>query len=163
MKVQRLKLSTCLVLCIIFLYGFSGCSALDAKKGKKKGSGYSLFKKLEKDEKPVAPMYYEFKNILIPGELKEIKDKTSIVNSSDTESGTMLFNGSVDESSLVIFFKTNMKKDGWQLVSYFKSSFATSLLFHTDNKWCLISISEEVYMTDVRICVAPALYKVSGM
>jgi hypothetical protein len=57
-------------------------------------------------------------------------------------------------TSLSAFFENNMSKDNWQPVSSFKSP-RTIMLFHKENRWCIINISEKEFSTHVEIWVAP--------
>jgi hypothetical protein len=47
-----------------------------------------------------------------------------------------------------------MVKDNWQMVSSFKSV-RSILLFHKDNRWCVVNVTEKDIYTYAEIWVAP--------
>ncbi len=141
------KLLILLVLIVTFSLFSVGCTTLSKNPKTKSGS------KLNKDSGPVHK-YYDFTDVLIPGELS-IEDGESIVYMiSGKYTGILAFTGRVTLSSLIEFFEINMEKDNWQLVSSNKSS-KTLMMFKKSKKWCLIRIDGEGYSTRVRIWVTP--------
>jgi hypothetical protein len=49
-----------------------------------------------------------------------------------------------------------MVRDNWKIISSFKSE-QTLLLFQKAQRWCVITISDGSYNTNVKIWVAPTL------
>ena len=134
---------------VLFLM-ISGCAA---EKSKKKGPASKVTKP---EEKGPSPMYYDFGDVLIPNELKINKKTSFVYKTSGFSAGVLTLSGKVEVSSLIAFFENNMKKDNWRVVSSFKSP-RTVLLFHKENRWCMINISDKVFKTNVEIWVAPTI------
>lgn len=99
-----------------------------------------------------SPTYYDFDDILIPPELKLDTQKSMVVNTSTFSGGVLVFNGYVDEASLIDFFLKNMNKDNWQLKGSIKYRH-TVLTFEKPNKGCVITIGEKTFNTPVEIWV----------
>ncbi len=120
--------------------GTSGSSSLSTSPGKNKN----------------APRYYDFSDILIPGELKVDDKSTYVVQTSGFATGILVFEGRINRNVLISFFQTNMAKDNWEAISIFKSPrTSTFLLFKKARRWCVISISAGDFSTHVEIGVAP--------
>ena len=104
-----------------------------------------------------APRYYDFTDILIPGELKMDDKSTFVVQTAGFATGILVLEGRVDRNGLITFFQTNMAKDNWEAISIFKSPrTSTFLLFKKAQRWCVISIRAGDINTHVEIGVAPA-------
>ena len=140
-----------LVVISVFIASLIGCSAL--KNTKTTGSSSSKTQSKNK----VAPVYYDFSDVLVPGELKIVKKSTLVVQSSDYISGILTLRGRVDANSLLNFFQNYMVSDNWTLISYMKSPMMTIVLFHKVGRWCTIIINESDYYTYVQIGVAPTV------
>jgi hypothetical protein len=115
---------------------FSGCSSLGSKK------------------KAPKPIYYDFGDVLVPKELKYLRDESFVQRRPDFPAGLMSFKGRVDRNSLMNFFDVNMAKDNWQPVMSFKTS-RSIMLFQKQNRRCVIRIEESTFITHVEIWVAP--------
>ena len=102
----------------------------------------------------VAPVYHEFDDVLVPGEMKIDRGDSFIYQTAGFTVGILTLKGRVDISSLVVFFEKNMPKDNWQVVSQFKSP-RTMMLFQKENRWCVVEISEGNYYTYAKVWVAP--------
>lgn len=100
------------------------------------------------------PLYYDFKDVLLPGELSLDKKDSFVYMTSGFVAGFLHLTGRVDGKSLVTFFENNMLKDNWQPVSSFRSA-RTLLLFTKKNRNCVIIITEKSFNTDVEVWVAP--------
>lgn len=127
----------------------SGCSTLT-----RKGSGGSG-PPAPKDQGPV-PLYYDFGDVLVPSELKIIKEDSFVFQTPGLSAGVLALKGRVETGSLISFFESNMAKDNWRLVSSFKSP-RTIMLFQKENRWCVVNITDSNFQTDVEIWVAPTL------
>lgn len=103
-----------------------------------------------------APVYHDFKDVLIPKELKIDQKLSFVFQTLGSTAGVLVLKGRVEINSLIAFFDVNMTKDNWKLVSSFKSP-RSLMLFQKDNKWCIISVSEKDFSnnTYVEIWVAP--------
>jgi hypothetical protein len=107
-------------------------------------------------EKETGPLPSDFEDIRIPRELKENTDATFFMQASGFSAGVLSLRGRVDGSSLIAFFKNQMARDNWQLVSFFRSM-RTLMMFKKENRWCVINISEKEIFTYVEIWVAPTI------
>lgn len=105
----------------------------------------------------------EFGDILIPSVL-EVDNKASyVVRTPGLTTGMLALKGRVKRNSLIDFFNHNMAKDNWRPVTLFKSpQTSTVMLFRKENRWCVISISEEDFNTYVQIGVAPSFATADG-
>ena len=106
-----------------------------------------------KDQGPV-PLYYDFGDVLVPSELELDKNGSFVFRTPGFSAGVLSLKGRVEINSLIGFFDTNMSRDNWQLVSSFKSQ-RTIMLFHKDNRWCVINITEKGFYTYTEIWVSP--------
>jgi hypothetical protein len=110
---------------------------------------------VEKEGEGETPIYYDFNDVLIPGELKLEREASFIYQTSGLTAGVLVFSGRVELSSLIDFFKNNMTKDNWQIVSTIKSE-RNMMLFKKEKRWCVVSIKEkELFDTETEIWVAP--------
>jgi len=140
-RVWRIVMLTVLVLLV------SGCASTKIKKD------ISATSATKKDKGPV-PLYYDFGDVLVPSELKVVKDGSFVFRTPGFSAGVLSLKGRVEINSLIDFFNSNMAKDNWKLVSSFKSR-RTIMLFHKENRWCVINITEESYNTYTEIWVSP--------
>lgn len=129
----------------------AGCNTFDMK-NKRTSTGNTL-KKTEK-ERPKVPVYYDFKDILVPGEFVENKKYSAVDENGGMATGYMSFYGPVELSSTVNFFSIKMPMDGWRYVTVAKSPLSTLMIFNKGNRWCSIVLSETEFTTDLRIHVA---------
>lgn len=103
------------------------------------------------------PRYYDFTDILVPGDLKVEDKSTYVVQTAGFATGILVLEGRIKRNELISFFQTNMAKDNWKALSIFKSPrTSTFLLFKKTNRWCIISISPGDFYTRVEIGVSPA-------
>ncbi len=142
-------------LLIVVMAACLSCSAIDMKKRQKKSK--SLFSIGEKKEKKPVPLYYDFIDILVPGELIEDKKNSSVVGTGDAATGFLAFYGRVELRSVIHFFKIKVPEDGWRLISIVKSPYSTNMIFHKDKRWCLITLQEKGFTTEIGISVSPEL------
>ncbi|MBU1168932.1 MAG: hypothetical protein KKD44_05130 [Proteobacteria bacterium] len=141
---------------MVCLWMMAGCSALDSKatsKGKKSPLGQV------KQEVPPPPVYSDFMDVLIPGELTEDKRQSSVTQQGDSAMGFMSYYGRVEERSVIYFFTVKMPENGWKAVTMQKSPFSTIMIFSKGKRWCTINIKEKGFNTEVQIGVAPEIEK----
>ncbi len=143
------------VLLIVVMTAGLSCSAIDMKNREKNGK--SLFSLGEKKEEKPAPLYYDFIDILVPGELIEDKKNSSVVGTDEAATGFLAFYGRVELRSIVHFFKIKVPEDGWKLISVVKSPYSTNIIFHKNKRWCLITLQEKGFTTEIGIGVSPEL------
>lgn len=101
-----------------------------------------------------SPLYYGFPDVLIPAELREDKQNSYLVQSQGFSAGILAFRGRVDRGSLIAFFRENMAKDNWRTIGAFTAT-RSILLFHKENRWCVINITEGDFSTSVEVGVVP--------
>ncbi|MDZ7579591.1 MAG: hypothetical protein U5R30_02910 [Deltaproteobacteria bacterium] len=138
-----------LFLSVMVLLTAGGCSSFSQNQ-KSTGSPSSAA-----GEK-TATVYYDFDDVIVPKEMKVINKETFVYGTIGLKAGVLALKGRVDLTSLVDFFEINMKKDNWQMVSQIKTPYIL-MLFHKENRWCVIALHEETYYTYTRIWLAPTL------
>ena len=134
---------------IAFYFLSSGCAGLQSNK---MDSAVNIF---QKEKKGRSPIYYNFEDVLIPGELKIDQNESFVFSSSGLSAGVLALNGGVEITSLVQFFEINMTKDNWKLISSFQSA-RTLMLFQKGMRWCVICIYDNPLRTHVEVWVAPS-------
>ena len=105
---------------------------------------------------PPPPIYYEFSDIPIPGELKRDADRTMVVRTPGFQAGILVLKGRVTGESLVDFFTTKMPEHGWTLVGSMISTRSLLAFSKTPDSHCLIQIHDEPmgFMTEVQVWAA---------
>ncbi len=101
-----------------------------------------------------APMFYDFPDIPVPGEIKLQRDDSTVFQAGGVKTGLLVFKGRVDPQSLINFFKVSLAREKWTLkgsIRYRKSL----LLFQKENRFCVIHIYERRFSTWVEIYVVP--------
>ena len=128
-----------------------GCSALKSKKGTASPgpAGQPAPAKSK-------TLYYDFGDVLLPGELKVDKENSFVFRTPGLTAGVLSLKGRVEMNSLITFFENKMPVDGWQAISAFKAP-RTMLLFKKQTRWCAISITEVQFNTRVEIWIAPTV------
>ncbi|SMC47460.1 hypothetical protein SAMN02746065_102278 [Desulfocicer vacuolatum DSM 3385] len=115
------------------------------------------------EKKESVAVYYDFKDVLVPEELKIDEDATVIISTPGLTSGVLALRGRVEKNSLFNFFHMNMIKDNWNIVSQIKSPKITMLVFQKANRWAVVNIRENELFTYVEIGVAPTQEQVLPM
>lgn len=139
------------LLLVLSLILIGGCSTFGTQTVSKTTPEESV----SKDAGP-SPMYYDFGDVLVPSELEINKEKSFVFRTPGLSAGVLSLKGRVEINSLITFFETNMAKDNWRPVSAFKSP-RSVLLFQKENRWCVISVTEESFNTYVEIWVSPTI------
>lgn len=101
-----------------------------------------------------SPLYYDFEDVLIPGELKVNRKESFVYQTQGFSAGVLVLKGRVEAGSLIAFFDSNMAKDNWKPLSKFTSN-RSILLYQKDNRYCVVNIFDSDLRTDVEIWVAP--------
>lgn len=102
------------------------------------------------------PVYYDFGDVMLPKALKINKKDSFVFHSPGMTAGVLVLSGSVDANSLFTFFESKMPVDGWQQVSSFKAA-RSMMLFKKEERWCVISITDGHFSTQVKLWVAPSI------
>lgn len=110
---------------------------------------------LQKDASGM-PTYYDFADVMIPSELSLVRKESFVYASAGTTAGVLTLKGRVDRESLYAFFENNMAKDNWRLISSFRAPKAM-LLFQKENRWCIVSVEDDVWNELVKVWVAPTV------
>lgn len=114
-----------------------------------------------KSAPPSNTVYYDFDDIELPRELKVDRDDSFVYNTTGFAAGVLTLKGRVEFDSLVRFFETSMPKDNWRPVGHIKAESAM-ILFHKENRWCVITMEEGSYNTYVRVWVAPTVFSIEN-
>jgi len=105
----------------------------------------------------VRPFLSQFGDIPVPGELYEVAEHTLMMEACGERTGLIVYTGRVLKTSLEIFFRGELKKKEWELVTAFASEPSTVLLFNKKTRWCVIILDARGSSTDVRIGVSQDL------
>ena len=114
----------------------------------------------KKEQTPSSPAtkerasYYDFDDILIPGELALDKKNSSVYTTGRLKAGMLVFEGRVEPASLASFFQNNMQKDGWNQLSSFKYR-QYLFVFLKEDRVCTITITEKTFSTTAEVRVGP--------
>jgi hypothetical protein len=133
---------------VLVLLLTTGCSVLKPIEGASSGKGGTLFQRRN------SPVYHDFDDILIPGELRLNRKMSSVFQTETVAAGVLAFSGKIDTQTLIQFFKDNMAKDNWRWVSGFKGT-SSLLIFEKGNRWCVITVTGVGYGTQTTVWVAP--------
>ncbi len=103
-----------------------------------------------------AGVYHDFDDILIPKTMQVNRKMTSVFETSTISAGVLSVGGMLKIDELIEFFKTNMTKDNWTLISMFKGP-RSILQFEKGNRWCIMTLMDRRYgyKTQVEIWVTP--------
>jgi len=137
-----------LVLLLVIMIS-AGCTRM-AKLVSSKGPKIEANKETE----ALGVLYYDFEDILVPLELKIDKKRSFIIHTPGFSAGVLVLTGQVETDSLVRFFKDNMAKDSWRILSFFKSS-RTIMFFEKADRRCIINITKKNIETDIEIWLMP--------
>ncbi len=135
-------------LALFLIMGLSGCQT----------TGSSQSESSEAEPAQPANLYRDFKDILLPGEMKVDDKRTYIVQGPGLTTGILTLKGYVERDSLIDFFKSAMVRDNWTELATFKSpskDTSSILVFQKADRTAIINIHEESFNTYVEIAVAP--------
>ncbi len=142
-------------LTLFLIGGLAGCNTMGGTKSESSG---------EATAQP-ANLYRDFKDILVPGEMKVDDKRTYIVQGPGLTTGILTLKGYVERDSLIDFFKSAMVRDDWTELASFKSpskNTSSILVFQKADRTAIINIHEESFNTYVEIAVAPMAPGASG-
>lgn len=121
-------------------------------------------KSTEETAPPAAPMatspvpvYYDFKDVLIPGELKLDSKRRSVYMDDRVVAGIMFFEGPVEARSLAAFFEEKMPQDGWRLINTFRHRKDYQMSFQKEGAFCQIMIYDNPFNTEIEVRRTPIL------
>lgn len=140
-----------LLLVILLCTVWTGCStAVKERQGESaRGGGAEGISKYR-------AKYYNFDDVLVPGELNYKQDRSFIYETPQFKAGEMVFTRWwLDVESLIDFFTYHMEKDNWKLLNSYRGR-ESSLNFSKPDKTCVIRIMEKWYgTTEVEVRVGP--------
>ena len=101
-------------------------------------------------------IYLDFDDVLIPEDMPRDKERTFVFRIGALSAGVLVLKGRVEPETLITFFESNMSRDNWRATSSFRSP-RSLLIFEKDERWCIITITEDDYdhKTRVEIWVSP--------
>jgi len=150
--IVKLGLGLVLILCI------SGCiEKFDFAKPETTPPPVEKTSEKTKETKKTTAIYYDFEDILVPMELKIMKERTVVLSSPGFRTGILALKGKVDPTSLFNFFSNNMQKDNWNVISKIKSPGTTIMVFQKTSRSAVITIRDSQFYTYVEIGVAPMI------
>lgn len=100
------------------------------------------------------PDVREFEDVLIPREMDIDKDSSAVYKREGMTAGLLRMVGRVDANSLIRYFQNNMTKEGWRLVSQFRSPH-TLMLFQKSNRMAVIAVEDADFQTFADVWVVP--------
>ncbi|MFC1878213.1 hypothetical protein ACFL2E_13240 [Thermodesulfobacteriota bacterium] len=141
---------------VIFIV--SGCGVLKPIDKPSNGGGSS------QPGEVVTGVYHDFDDILIPKAMQVNRKMTSVFETPAISAGVLSLGGKFKLVELIEFFKTNMTKDNWTVVSMFKGP-RSILQFEKGNRWCVMTLMDNRYgyKTQVEIWVTPKNEPSSGL
>ncbi|MBW1982972.1 MAG: hypothetical protein JRJ12_17370 [Deltaproteobacteria bacterium] len=110
----------------------------------------------ELDQGEASPIItsHEFPDVPVPRELTMDQRQSFVYSAPGLATGLMVYDGNVDYDSLVQFFQRELRAQGWNLQATLKYP-RTMLLYHKDDRICLITMRTGTFKVHVEIWVAP--------
>jgi len=157
MRTSGKKRMTVLAVVAGLCVALGGCAMLQEKdKSQSPGASQPAGNVQRYEPAPPTSVYYDFKDVLFPSELKLDKKNSSVYVTDGFKAGVLTLTGRVETGSLVSWFENNMVKDNWRLVSSLKAQ-RTRLLFVKPNRYCVINVTDGGVQTQVDVWVAPTV------
>ena len=100
-------------------------------------------------------LYYDFKDVAVPRELKIKREKSFVFQTTEFSIGFLTFSGKMESDSIMNYFTDKMPEDGWQFLSSFKSP-KNIMFFMKENRFCIITITSKTRTANVEILVTPS-------
>lgn len=151
-------------LSLLLMIGLAGCTTTGGSGSSSTGDSASSSSSEATAAQPTS-LYLDFKDILVPGELKVDAKRTYIIQGPGLTTGILTLKGYVERDSLIEFFKSAMVRDNWTELASFKSPFkktSSILVFQKADRTAIINIHEGSFNTFVEIAVAPMAPGASG-
>jgi len=132
------------------IFFMSGCGGLKPIASNSSGDGSS------QPDKGIAAVYQDFDDILIPEAMQVDRKMSSVFETPTISAGVLSLGGRLKPDALIEFFKTNMSKDNWTIVSMLKGP-RSILQLEKGNRWCVITLTDSRYgyKTRIEIWVTP--------
>ena len=139
------------VLCALAFFFVSGCATQTLSE---KATPLEESQQPKESQEVSIPLYYDFKDVPVPKELKLQKEKSFVFRTNEFTTGILSFSGKVESESLISYFINKMPDDAWSFLSSFKST-KDILFFHKEDRFCIITISSRAFSTNVEVLITP--------
>jgi len=150
-KVKRTRILMGVVLPVLVFIFISGCATQTLSE---KATPFEESQQSKETEEASIFLYYDFKDVPVPKELKLQKEKSFVFRTNEFTTGILTFSGKVESDSLISYFINKMPDDGWRFLSSFKSP-KNILFFHKEHRFCIITIISKAFRTDLEILITP--------
>ncbi len=130
---MKIKKSFCMITTLLSIFLLSGCVGLGTSTD---STEIEESRGISRNE-PYFPT--NFSDFEVPGELKEVREKSMFINTSSFTGGILHFTGRVEVNSLTDFFVNSMQKNGWKLTGEVRYE-NIMLAFSKPNKNCMLTI-----------------------
>lgn len=98
----------------------------------------------------IKDLNYPIPYIPVLKDLNYKPEKSALLKTENFLTGTLVFTGRYSGSSLVEFYRVQMRAQGWEEIGSFASK-VIFLAFRRPEGYAFISISEGMFLTEVRI------------
>jgi len=151
-KVKRNRVLVGVVLHVFVFVFISGCATQSLSE---KATPLEESQQSKESKEASISLYYDFKDVPVPKELKLQKEKSSVFRTNEFTTGILTFSGKVESNSLISYFINKMPDDGWRFLSSFTST-KNILFFHKENRFCIITIISRAFYTNLEILITPS-------
>jgi hypothetical protein len=151
-KVKRNRILMGVILHVLVFVFISGCATQTLSE---KATPLEESKQSKETEEASISLYYDFKDVPVPKELKLQKEKSFVFRTNEFTTGILTFSGKVKSDSLISYFINKMPDDAWSFLSSFKSA-KNILFFQKENRFCIITIISKAFRTDLEILITPS-------
>jgi hypothetical protein len=156
-KVKKNRILMGVVLHVLVFVFISGCATQTLSE---KATPLEESKQSKETEEASISLYYDFKDVPVPKELKLQKEKSFVFRTNEFTTGILTFSGKVKSDSLISYFIKKMPDDAWSFLSSFKSA-KNILFFQKENRFCIIIIISKAFRTDLEILITPSFQSTS--
>jgi len=150
-KVKRIRVLLGVVLHVLIFVFISGCATQTLSE---KVTPLEESQQSKETEEASISLYYDFKDVPVPKELKLQKEKSFVFRTNEFSTGILTFSGRVEPDSLISYFIKKMPDDAWSFLSSLKST-KNILFFYKENRFCIITIISKAFSTDLEILITP--------
>ena len=150
-KVKRIRVLLGFVLHALIFVFISGCATQTLSE---KVTPLEESQQSKETEEASISLYYDFKDVPVPKELKLQKEKSFVFRTNEFSTGILTFSGRVEPDSLISYFIKKMPDDAWSFLSSLKST-KNILFFYKENRFCIITIISRAFSTDLEILITP--------
>ena len=151
-KTEKSRFLIAVFCATLFLIAITGCAT---KTLPRRTATLGESQLTEQSEETDFSLYYDFKDVSVPKEMKVNKDKSFVFQTTEFTAGVLSFSGKVESNSLISYFINKMPNEGWRFLSSFKSP-KNILFFLKENRFCIITITGKTFTTDLEILVTPS-------